>query len=166
MYSGIVVMLTIFVYLHLVRNTSTREALPLAAAISVLLVAQFLLYLFSFYPEEPPLAFGVPPFYTAGGPLDTIGQFVNFFGFVLPTRMGIVYAVGIAAMVVPNAVTRDDRLASYYRLFTLVTFLSIFVVHSSFYSNDYGWRTVSASQMLLACFAAVAVDRLASKRWT
>ena len=55
---------------------------------------------------------------------------------------------------------KSDRLTAFFlKLLCLAPLLSAAFIHSSFYTNDYGWRTTTASELILYIFTAVLLER-------
>ena len=126
-----------------------------AAAFALLLSAMFIRYMLRYYPESSPIAFGVTPYYMAvSGFAQIVKHWCYFYLFVLPCRLSLPYILGIAAILLPHTLP-EDRLAKLGKYFTLLLLAVIFVVHSTFYSNDFGWRTPTAAFRICSIFAAV-----------
>ncbi len=134
-----------------------------AALFALLLSAMFIRYMLQYYPESSPLAFGVKPYDMPGvNPYDipilrftqTVKHWCYFYLFILPCRLSLPYVLGITAILIPHILPKD-RLAKLGKYFTLMLLAVIFVVHSTFYTNDFGWRTPTAAFRLCTIFAAV-----------
>lgn len=132
----------------------------LAAALCLLLTALFIRYLAAFSGEEAPLAFGIMPCYGKINSLaQAVGSFLSLYCWVLPNRLGVAYPLGVIALLIPGILPKN-LLMMLLRLFTAASLLIVFFVHSTFYSNDFAWRVVSAANYLLALFGAFTLLKL------
>ncbi len=126
-----------------------------AVAFALLLSVMFIRYLLQYYPESPPLEFGVCPCYKAvSGFAQIVKHWCYFYLFALPCRISLPYVLCTLAVLLPH-VLPEDRLTKLGKYFTLLLLAVIFVVHSTFYTNDFGWRTPTAAFRLCTVFAAV-----------
>lgn len=168
-YSGVfaliaVAVLMLFDYAHKreFRRDFNRILPWLGAAVFLCfaLSAAYLKFLFSYPPENAPLAVGMMPCF---GEIRFWWQyplcFLQFYFLVLPMRLGIIYVFGMIAVFVPG-VLPVHPLVNFCKKYVVATFLVIFFIHSTFYSNDFGWRLLSTSNLLLAVFAVFTLHRL------
>ncbi|MDO4988854.1 MAG: hypothetical protein Q4E17_07535, partial [Synergistes sp.] len=127
----------------------------LAAAFALLLFAQFFYYMLQYYPETSPLVLEICPYYIpVSGFTQIVKHWCWFYLFVLPCRISLPYVLGIAALLIPG-VLPDNRFVKLGKYFTFLLLSVIFFIHSSFYSNDFGWRTPTAAYMFCIIFASV-----------
>ena len=125
-----------------------------AALFALLLSAMFIRYMLQYYPESSPLAFGVCPYYiSVSGLIQAVKHWCYFYLFVLPCRLSMPYVLGIAAILFSHTLP-NERFTKLGKYFTMLLIAVIFVVHSTFYSNDFGWRTPTAAFRLFSIFAA------------
>lgn len=138
------------------RRRVNREILPhlLMLAVFALLSIPYFRYLTAVESETFPLAFGVmPPYEPCGGPLGWVRYLVSLYFFQLPNNLGLFFLLGMIACLVPRLLPKTGMMG-FARVFTLISLLSITVIHSSFYSNDFGWRSFTAPGYLLSFFTA------------
>lgn len=126
-----------------------------AIIIAVGLSAVFLRYLLKYSGASASLGWGImPQIKFDGGLLAVIPLIFLVYLVLFPIRFGMGYIFGTIAClmsrVLPNI--RFVKLCKYYILFIMAL---IFVVHSSIYSNDFGWRVSNPAFFLLMCFGAV-----------
>ncbi|MFR5880343.1 MAG: hypothetical protein ACLUEQ_05820 [Cloacibacillus evryensis] len=130
-----------------------------AAAITLIMSVSYLLYLFNNSPAETPLLFGVYPAYESGGLRQFVYGTLHLFLVTLPVRLGVIYVGGMAVALgalsfkigPPDGVLPETPLPRAAALRGLYS--------SSFYTNDYGWRTTTASELILYIFTAVLLER-------
>ena len=60
-------------------------------------------------------------------------------------RLGPAYVLALAAIVIPRVLPRT-RVARVFACFTLLSFLFPLLLHSTFYSNDFGWRFIQPAE--------------------
>lgn len=131
-----------------------------AAAITLIMSVSYLLYLFNNSPAETPLLFGVYPAYESGGLRQFVYGTLHLFLVTLPVRLGVIYVGGMAVALGALSFKKSDRLTAFFlKLLCLAPLLSAAFIHSSFYTNDYGWRTTTASELILYIFTAVLLER-------
>lgn len=137
----------------------------LAAAVFAALALGYLLFLAQGQVSDvSPLAFGPDACYSAA--IEKTGWLVvalNFLLYVLPWRLGLDYVLALAAIAIPGALPQT-RLT---RAFACLTVLSLFfplLLHSTFYSNDFGWRFIQPMEHLLPVFASVFLVRILEQR--
>ena len=138
------------------RRRINRNILPhsLALAVFMLLSLSYFRYLTSVRSETFPLAFGImPAFDGCTGPFRWVRYLLSLYFFQLPNNIGLYYLLGMIACLMPRILPKNG-MTVFSRVFTLISLLSITVVHSSFYSNDFGWRSFTAASYLLSFFSA------------
>ena len=120
----------------------------------MLLSVSYFRYLTAVQSETFPLAFGVMSAYDpCTGPFRWIRYLFSLYCFQLPNNIGICFLFGMIACLVPRILPRTGVMC-FFRVFILVSLLCITVVHSSFYTNDFGWRSFTATTSLLSFFSA------------
>ncbi len=128
-----------------------------AVLLCVVLSAMYLKFLFTYPPEQTPVAFGLMPCF---GEITSFWQyplyFLQFYFCILPMRWGLIYILGMIAVLVPG-ILPEHPLISFCRKFIIISLLVVFFVHSTFYSNDFGWRFVAPAQLLLLVFSAFSI---------
>ncbi len=138
----------------------TWKAQTVAAVLCAVFSAPFLLYLLRYQAENSPLDLGVMPCY---GRISSWKQGVwalaDLYFFSFPILLGIVYIAGGLAMLIPGVLPKC-RAVSFGRSLTLCSFLLIGVVHSTFYSNDFGWRLITCGQFWMVFFALFIISRI------
>ncbi len=131
-----------------------------ALAISLALTAFYLKYLFAYPPENPPVGFGMMPCF---GEVRHLWQypfyFLQFYLCILPMRCGIVYVCGMLAVFWPG-ILPEHPLTGFFKKYVIASFLAVFFIHSTFYSNDFGWRFPAAPQFLLAGFSVFLLRKI------
>ena len=120
----------------------------------ILLSVSYFRYLTAVQSETFPLAFGVMSAYDpCTGPFRWIRYLFSLYCFQLPNNIGLCFLFGMIACLAPRILPRTGVMC-FFRVFILVSLLSITVVHSSFYTNDFGWRSFTATTYLLSFFSA------------
>lgn len=138
------------------RRRINRDILPhlLMIAVFALLSVFYFRYLTSVETETFPLAFGIMPAYgQCRGPGGLLHYLASLYCFHLPDHIGWFFLSGMAACLMPRILPRTGMMC-FFRLFTAVSLLGITFIHSSFYSNDFGWRTFAAATFMLSIFSA------------
>ena len=138
------------------RRRVNRNLFPHAVMIAVfiLLSVTYFHYLTSVKTETFPLAFGMMPAYDpCTGPFRWIRYLFSLYCIQLPNNIGLSFLLGMIACVAPRFLPKTGMMCSF-RSFTLVSLLTITVVHSSFYTNDFGWRSFTAATYTLSLFSA------------
>ncbi len=133
----------------------------LAGGIFLVLTIPFFLYLLS-----SPLSISSPEeqnflmFSQASG-FDTLkdfndifAYFISFYFYFLPMRLGLLYIYGMIILFIPVLLPKN-RETAIARLFIFLSFLTISFVRSSFYSNDFGWRSIVSATYLLSFISAL-----------
>lgn len=139
----------------------TFFAQVLAGLVMLSLTAMYLFYLFRYPSEDAPLAVGIIPCYGADDSfLRSVCHWFNFYFSVLPMRLGLVYVFGMLAIFIPRVLPKT-RASLFATIFVLFSFLIIFFVHTTYYSNDFGWRSIAAAHFILILFAVI----LSVKAW-
>ena len=137
----------------------------LAASVFAVLASAYLLFLAQGQTGcESPLALGPDACYSAA--LEKSGWFVvalNFLLYLLPCRLGPDYILAFAAIMIPWALPRT-RLTRVFVFFAALSFLFPLLIHSTFYSNDFGWRFIESAEQLLPVFSSVFLVRLFERR--
>ncbi|MCQ2378712.1 MAG: hypothetical protein MJ016_05820 [Victivallaceae bacterium] len=138
-----------------------------AVVLCLALTAYYVKFLFVYPPEKDPLAFGIMPCF---GTLSRWWEyplcFLQFYLIVLPMRLGVAYVFGMIALFAPG-ILPDQPLTKFCRKYIVASFLVIFFIHSTFYSNDFGWRLLFAPYLLLAAFSVFALHKVYQRivRW-
>ena len=143
------------------RRRVNRNIVPhlLMSAVFLLLSVSYFRYLTEVKSETFPLAFGIMPAYDLrGGASGWIRYLVSLYVFQLPNNIGLSFLLGMIACLVPR-ILPGNGMMQFFRVFILVSLLSVTVVHSSFYSNDFGWRTFTSTAYLLSFFTAFLLVR-------
>ena len=138
------------------RRRINRNILPHGVIIVVftLLSVSYLRYLTAVESETFPLTFGMMAAYEpCTGPFRWIRYLFSLYCFQLPNNIGLCYLLGMTACLVPRILPKTGQMC-FFRVFILVSLLSITFVHSSFYSNDFGWRSFTATAYVLSFFSA------------
>jgi len=138
------------------RRRVNRNIFPhvVVIVVFILLSVSYFRYLAVVKTETFPLAFGMMPAYdSCTGPFRWIRYLFSLYCFQLPTNIGLCFLTGVIACLVPRFLPKNG-MTYFFRVFVLVSLLSITVVHSSFYSNDFGWRTFTAAGYMLSFFSA------------
>lgn len=109
-------------------------------AMALLLSISYILYLFTRTGNgDGGFAIGFLPAYGNITGLRIIGAILDFYLFLLPSNIGLFMLFALVAIFVPK-VLPDSYFARVARTYTSIVLFSIFVVHSSALTNDYGWR--------------------------
>ncbi|MCQ2380086.1 MAG: hypothetical protein MJ025_04095 [Victivallaceae bacterium] len=121
-----------------------------ALAICLALTAAYLAFMFSYPSEKCPLEFGIMPCF---GKVEHFWQypvyFLQFYFAILPMRLGITYVLGVLAIFLPGVLPKH-QLVDFFRKYAVLCLLSVFFMHSTFYSNDFGWRILTIPQLIFA----------------
>lgn len=108
--------------------------------IVLLLSAAYILYLFTRTGNgDGGFAIGFLPAYGNITGLRIIGAILDFYLFLLPSNVGLFMLFALLAIFVPKALP-DAYFMKIARTFIGIVLFSIFIVHSSAQTNDYGWR--------------------------
>ncbi|MBO4630748.1 MAG: hypothetical protein J5858_02375, partial [Lentisphaeria bacterium] len=154
-YAGIVAMI-LYIAWGSFRRRVNRNILPhlLAIAVFILFSFSYFRYLISVESETFPLAFGMMPVFGSWtGPFRWLRYIFSLYCFHLPNNIGMCFLLGMLACLVPRFLPKTGILV-FWRIFVPVSLLSITFVHSSFYTNDFGWRTFTATAYVLSLFSA------------
>ena len=123
-------------------------------AVFILLSASFFRYLTAVKSETFPLAFGMMSAYgPCTGPFRWIHYLFSLYCFQLPNNIGLSFLFGMIACLAPRLLPKTGVMY-FFRIFILVSLLSITFVHSNYYSNDFGWRSFAAAVYMLCLFSA------------
>lgn len=127
----------------------------LTCVVGILLSLYFIIYLFKNPPESNLIAFGLMLFFEEPNSIfDIAKDFFSFYFWILPLRIGFVYIVCLFAIFIPKLLP-DNRFIFFGKILIVSQFLIIFVLHSTVYSNDFGWRTITSASILLPFFATI-----------
>ena len=143
------------------RRRVNRNIVPHVMMLGVfaLLSISYLRYLTEIKSETFPLAFGIMPVYDLhGGLFGWIRYLFSLYIFQLPNNIGLCFLLGMIACLAPRILPKTGMMF-FSRVFILISLLSITVIHSSFYSNDFGWRTFTSTTYLLCFFSAFLLVR-------
>ncbi len=144
------------------RKGFNKNFIPqlLMLAVAFILCGGFLFYLLSQGNGDTPVVFGMLPAYAdANGIGEILGSIFNLYFVVLPANIGPSYLLGLFAVLIPG-VLPEESFAKVGRIYVVLVYLSVFVIHSSVFTNDYGWRTTTASRDMLYIFAALLLCKL------
>ena len=135
------------------RGGVNKNIIAHALMMAVFLALSFfyIRYLLSFKSETFPVAFGMIPAYENFG--GWLRYLFSFYCFVLPNNIGACFVLGAAACLAPGLLPKSGVM-QFFRIFAAVSFLSVAFIHSSFYSNDFGWRSIAAASLILSLFTA------------
>lgn len=140
-------------------NTNFVPQLLMLGVVFVL-CGGFLFYLLRQGNGETPVVFGILPAYAnktgIGG---VLGSILNLYFVVLPANVGPAYLLGLLAVLIPKVLPKDS-FSGIYRIYVLLVYLSVFIIHSSVFTNDYGWRTTTAARSMLCIFASLLLCKL------
>ena len=152
------------------RRLLNSRLLPtfLCAAIALAISGPYVKYLSDFPPAQPPLAFGIPPSYQYSGAISAAYAFIHFFFITLPLRWGVIYLLGLYSLFVGFSFSKQSRdkdwlTPLFFKGLTLTSLFAVFICHSTFYTNDFGWRSVMPAYNVLLIFSAVFADSSAVK---
>ena len=154
-YAGIAAMI-LYIAWGSFRRRVNRDILPhlLTIAVFVLFSFSYFRYLISVKSESFPLAFGMMPVFGGWtGPFRWMRYIFSLYCFHLPNNIGLYFLLGMIACLAPRLLPKNGMMI-FLRFFVPVSLLSITFVHSSFYSNDFGWRTFTAAVYVLSLFSA------------
>ena len=143
------------------RRRVNRDLLPhgIIFVVFTLLSVAYFRYLTAVKSETFPLAFGMMSAYGhCAGPFGWLRYLFSLYVFQLPNNIGLCFLFGMTACLVPRLLPKTG-MSVFFRVFVLISLLSITVVHSSFYSNDFGWRSFAAPAYLLSLFSAFLLVR-------
>ena len=84
-------------------------------------------------------AIGFLPAYGKITGISIVGAILDFYLFLLPSNVGLFMLFALVAIFIPK-VLPDTYFIKIARTFTFIVLFSIFIVHSSALTNDYGWR--------------------------
>lgn len=109
-------------------------------AVVLLLSISYVLYLFTRTGSgDGGFAIGFLPAYGNITGIRIIGAILDFYLFLLPSNVGLFMLFALVAIFMPK-VLPDVYFTKIARTFISIVLLSIFIVHSSALTNDYGWR--------------------------
>lgn len=109
-------------------------------AVVLLLSVSYVLYLFTRTGSgDGGFVIGFLPAYGNITGIRIIGAILDFYLFLLPSNVGVFMLFALVAIFVPK-VLPDAYFIKIARTYTFIVLFSIFIVHSSALTNDYGWR--------------------------
>lgn len=138
------------------RKRVNRNIFPhvVVIVVFILLSVSYFRYLTAVQSETFPLAFGMMSAYDpCTGPFRWIRYLFSLYCFQLPNNIGLCFLFGMIACLVPRFLPKTGVMC-FFRVFILVSLLSITFIHSSFYTNDFGWRSFTATAFMLSFFSA------------
>ncbi len=146
----------------------------LSVAVGVLLALPYLIDLIKNALHVPTFEFGYVPFIpTEEGMLAPIIMFLKMYLLYLPIRIGVQYIfgfIGIIGFIIIFVNRKRKRIAEpgdefLMRLvtFAIISFVIVFFIHSSIYSNDFGWRTIIPAKYIGIAFGSSLLMRVYSK---
>lgn len=159
-YAGISAMI-LYIAWGRFRRRVNRNIVPHGVMLVVfaLLSVFYFRYLTVVESETFPLAFGIMPAYDLNGSLAGWMRYLfSLYIFQLPNNIGLCFLLGMIVCFAPRILPKNG-IMQFSRVFVLVSLLSITVIHSSFYSNDFGWRTFTTTAYLLSFFSAFLLMR-------
>ena len=121
-------------------------------------------YLTQFFTQlgSLPVEFGVQPAYGdsfRGGLFHILKYLFSFYFIILPKQLGLFYVLGVSFILVhifnPKVIKKQDRFILFGELLTFSTLIFISFIHSTVYSNDFGWRTLEPTLLFLNAFASL-----------
>ena len=137
-----------------------------AAGIALALSAVFLLYLFMNGGDKAPIAFGIMPAYQSSeGFLQIVGSFFQFYLIELPVKIGVPYLFGLLALTIPGVLPKGLP-TRILRVFIGTSYLLIFFIHSTVYTNDFGWRMSMPAETALYLLGAILLWRIFACLWS
>lgn len=157
------------------RLDYTRWWAPLLFALAVCVI--FVLPVLSSIISGPSVADGFPlkltPYYASGlFGYDTlkhiVGHIIMFWPQFLPLTFGVVYVLGLFAVIVYTPLEKETRIFKYLSMAAIISYLLVVQwVQSTIGNNDFGWRTAVVPFMLLLIWAAAALAEMPSllSRW-
>ncbi len=167
-YAGAIAIVFIILTMLILRHTNVHVRImlrknlliqPIFIIISGAFTFFFIFkYLLAYPSEDFPLAFGIPTGFDGTGIVDWITSLTKFYFVYLPLRLGWIYIIGMAIILIP-CLLKDVAFIGGTRYFILLCFAAIGMVHSSYYSNDFGWRLITAATYYLAVFTAIWLSR-------
>ena len=138
------------------RRRVNRDIVPhvMMLVVFALFSVSYFRYLTEVKSETFPLAFGIMPAYDLNnGLFSWIRYLFSLYVIQLPNNIGLCFLFGMIVCFVPRILPKNGMLL-FFRVFIPVSLLSITVIHSSFYSNDFGWRTFTTTAYLFCFFSA------------
>lgn len=119
----------------------------------------------------PTLSFGyVPHLPVLEGVFAPLLMALNMYVIYLPIRIGAQYVFGLIAIIGfvisfiirkrKKIVYEDDEFKMRLATFAIFSFAIIFFIHSSIYSNDFGWRTIFAARYIGIVFGSALLGRV------
>ena len=143
------------------RRRINRNIAPHAIMLGVFAVLSisYFRYLTSVKSESFPLSFGIMSAYELHGDLlGWVRYLFSLYVFQLPNNIGLYFILGLTAWLIPRFLPKNGFMI-FFRVFIPVSLLSITFIHSSFYSNDFGWRSFTTTTYMLSLFSAFLLVR-------
>ena len=120
-------------------NKSLLQHIVIVAVV-LLLSVSYVMYLFTRTGNgDAGFAIGFLPAYGNITGISIVGAILDFYLFLLPSNVGLFMIFALVAIFIPKVVP-DTCFTKIARTFTCIVLFSIFIVHSSALTNDYGWR--------------------------
>lgn len=109
-------------------------------AVVLLLSVYYVLYLFTRTGNgDGGFSIGFLPAYGNITGMQILGAILDFYLFLLPSNVGLFMLFALLVIFIPKMLP-DTYFTKIARTFTFIVLFSIFIVHSSALTNDYGWR--------------------------
>ena len=154
------------------KEFRTAITKSLVQHIVILLVAficsiSYILYLFARTGNgDSAITVGFLPAYGKLSGLRIIGAILDFYLFLLPSNVGLCILFVLAAIFI-RGLLPDNYFTKVARTFSGIVLASIFIVHSTALTNDYGWRMIEIPY-IIGIITAVSIfsklfDYLSSK---
>lgn len=116
--------------------------------IVLILSISYILYLFARTTSGGAgLALGLLPAFGNISGIKVIAAFFDFFLFLLPSNTGTMIFAVLMFIFIPRQFA-SDKFISIIRTFCIVCLGSVFFIHSSATTNDYGWRMVGIPNLV------------------
>lgn len=156
-YGGILsaVVLAISVAILYVIKSEIREKINtkiiqhiIIVAVALILSLSYVWYLFARTSNGGTgLAIGLLPAFGNISGMKVVAAFFDFFLFLLPSNTGTMIFAVLLFIFIPKQFA-PDKFVSVIRTFCIVCLISIFFIHSSATTNDYGWRMVGIPNLV------------------
>ena len=156
-YGGILsaVVLAISVVLLYVIKSEIREKINakiiqhiIIVAVVLILSLSYVLHLFARTSSGGSgLALGLLPAFGNISGIKAAAAFIDFFLFLLPANTGTMIFAVLLFIFIPRQFA-SDKFISVVRTFCIVCLVSIFFIHSTAATNDYGWRMVGIPNLV------------------
>lgn len=173
-YSGAIAVLFYIVafFINMIFDSKLRDDFKrkfwyfmLSVAVGALLALPYLIDLIKNALHVPTFEFGYVPFIpTEEGMLAPVIMFFKMYLLYLPIRLGVQYIFGFIGIIgfIAIFINRKrkritepgDEFITRLVTFAIISFVIIFFIHSSIYSNDFGWRTVIPAKYIGIAFGS------------